>query len=151
MATSVPVIEITDHGHAAGIGRPYGKANAVHQWFVLHVQDGNDDCGTYPVSRDQLTELRDTCKNVLAASTLTDALVRNGTRWEHGAWVPILERGKTMVDARVAKELLPTQQGFFFGSTDYDEFYHQDLVDTCTQLDAVLAETGDEFEYHSSW
>ena len=33
------------------------KANAVHKWFVDHVQDGNDDCGcllyTSPSPRDQ--------------------------------------------------------------------------------------------------
>lgn len=51
------------------------KANQVHKWFVDNVQDGNDDCGKYYVSRDQLEELRDLCKTVLAtpevaASTL---------------------------------------------------------------------------------
>jgi hypothetical protein len=35
----------------------------------------------------------------------------------------------------VAKELLPTQAGFFFGSTDYDEYYYEDLVYTRDLLD----------------
>ncbi len=42
------------------------KANAVHGWFVKKIQDGVDDCGTYPVTAEQLEELRDACKAVLA-------------------------------------------------------------------------------------
>ncbi len=127
------------------------KANAVHRWFVEHVQQGNDDCGTYAVTRDQLSELRDLCNQVLAASTLTDGLVKNGERLENHRWVPMLELGKTIKDAHAAKEMLPSESGFFFGSTDYDEYYYQDLADTCRMLDTVLAETGDDFEYHASW
>ena len=29
-----------------------------------------------------------------------------------------------------AEELLPTQEGFFFGTTDYDEWYFNDIQDT---------------------
>ena len=41
------------------------KANAIHGWFVDNVQNGNDNCGSYYVSREQLTELRDLCKSAL--------------------------------------------------------------------------------------
>lgn len=41
------------------------KANAIHKWFVDNVQDGEDDCGDYYVSREQLEELRDLVKEVL--------------------------------------------------------------------------------------
>lgn len=34
------------------------KANSIHAWFVENVQDNEDDCGNYYVSRDQLEELR---------------------------------------------------------------------------------------------
>ena len=33
------------------------KANAIHNWFVTNVQDGNDDCSEYYVDREQLTKL----------------------------------------------------------------------------------------------
>jgi hypothetical protein len=127
------------------------KANAIHRWFVGNVQDGNDDCRGYRVSRDQLSRLREDCGRVLAASTLIAAKITNGERYENGKMVPILEDGKTIEDASVAQELLPTQAGFFFGSTDYDEHYYEDLVYTRDVLDKLLAEPGDEFEYHSSW
>jgi len=35
------------------------KANAIHKWFVDNCQEGQDDCGNYAVSREQLEELRD--------------------------------------------------------------------------------------------
>jgi len=41
------------------------KANQIHRWFVENIQLGKDDCGTYEVSRDQLTELRGLCNRVL--------------------------------------------------------------------------------------
>ena len=49
--------------------------------------------------------------------------------------------------------LLPPQSGFFFGSTDINEWYWQDLEHTATNLERVLVEFPDnwEFEYHSSW
>ena len=48
------------------------------------------------------------------------------------------------------EESLPTQGGFFFGSTDYDEYYMQDIENTIEQLEPLLQEEGD-FYYSSSW
>lgn len=45
----------------------------------------------------------------------------------------------------LAEELLPTRAGFFFGSTDYDEYYFQDLDDVVTQLTALKK----DFDYHN--
>ena len=33
---------------------------------------------------------------------------------------------KVLLDNSLTNELLPTQEGFFFGSYDYDEYYYQD-------------------------
>ena len=98
------------------------KVNSVHQWFVDNCQDGNDDCREAYVSREQLQELLDTCKKVVADHSLAD-------------------------------ELLPTQGGFFFGSTEYDEWYFTDLEETVTMLEQVLRDTpeGWSFAYQSSW
>lgn len=35
----------------------FRKANQIHRWFVENVQDGRDDCGTYPVSRAKISQL----------------------------------------------------------------------------------------------
>lgn len=42
------------------------KANQIHNWFVREVQNGEDDCGSYYVSREQLGSLVGLCKQVLA-------------------------------------------------------------------------------------
>ena len=41
------------------------KANAIHNWFVKNVQDGEDDCRKYYVPLEKLIELRDTLKEIL--------------------------------------------------------------------------------------
>jgi len=54
-----------------------------------------------------------------------------------------------------ALELLPPQQGFFFGSYIVDEYYFQDLRDTVAALDNALRtdaqDMGLRFTYQSSW
>lgn len=100
------------------------KANSIHAWFVDHVQNGQDDCRDYSVTVEQITELRD-----LAARVLTDP-------------------------AKLGPELLPSREGFFFGSYDYDEWYVEDLQNTVTQLDAVLDLVKGkslDLTYQSSW
>ena len=50
--------------------------------------------------------------------------------------------------------LLPPQEGFFFGSTDIDEWYWQDLMNTIEQIQRVLklSEMSKlSFYYTSSW
>ena len=41
------------------------KANAIHGWFVRHVQDGVDDCKAYYVDREALHTLLDQCTRVM--------------------------------------------------------------------------------------
>jgi hypothetical protein len=133
------------------------KANQIHQWFVEHVQGGEDDCREYSVSREQLQELLDTVSTVLQSTQLAPGKVRNGykmTPTSDGKFIeePILEDGQLIADPSVASALLPTQSGFFFGGTDYDQYYYEDLVFTRDTLTRVLAEPDDgEFYYQSSW
>jgi len=59
-----------------------------------------------------------------------------------------------LADKKQAPELLPTQQGFFFGGQDYDEWYFSDCQRTVDGIEKLLATEGLEhwdFEYHSSW
>jgi len=53
-----------------------------------------------------------------------------------------------------ANELFPTGRGFFFGSTDYDEWYFQDVKETIDLFERTLLEFDfdeEELWYHSSW
>jgi hypothetical protein len=47
--------------------------------------------------------------------------------------------GRTIDNPKVAKALLPTQEGFFFGSQDYDQWYLEDLEETAAVLKTELA------------
>lgn len=52
----------------------------------------------------------------------------------------------------LAPDMLPVTSGFFFGSTEYDEWYFQDIEDTIKILEEVLAMEGyGELYYRSSW
>ena len=51
------------------------KANAIHDWFVRTCQDGEDNCSEYWVSRDQLQELINLCKQVLEDNSKADDLL----------------------------------------------------------------------------
>jgi len=56
--------DVIDKNGFAGISVdfPMGywrKANQIHQWFVDNVQDGEDNCGSYYVTREQLEELKE--------------------------------------------------------------------------------------------
>lgn len=52
----------------------------------------------------------------------------------------------------LAPDILPVTSGFFFGSTEYDEWYFQDIEDTIKILEEVLAMEGyGELYYRSSW
>jgi hypothetical protein len=33
------------------------KANQIHNWFVVHVLNGIDECGTYEVTKNNIQEL----------------------------------------------------------------------------------------------
>ena len=98
------------------------EQNAIHSWFVANVQDGNDDCKKYYVSREQLKELRDSCVEV----------TQNKNK---------------------AKSTLPTTNGFFFGGTDYDDYYFEGIKETASRLTVLLNNTpeGWVFSYQSSW
>lgn len=130
------------------------KANAIHKWFVDNVQNGEDDCGYYEVIKEQLKKLLGICKTVKASTELKDGWVKNGERFENGMWCPMFEEGQTIVNSEVAAELLPTQSGFFFGGTDYDQWYMQDIEQTIEILTEVLDTTDfdvDMIVYCSSW
>lgn len=57
-----------------------------------------------------------------------------------------------LADRAKAAELLPPAAGFFFGGTEIDEYYFQDLEQTINIIDTCLGLPDDwEFEYQSSW
>lgn len=134
------------------------KANAIHKWFVDNCQDGIDECQTTNVDLDKLKELLAVINEVLEHTKMKDGKVCNGYEFKDGEMVPIMEDGQIAEDTTVAEELLPTTSGFFFGGTDYDNYYFEDLKRTKEELEKLfkLIEEKDEYKnlefyYHSSW
>jgi hypothetical protein len=129
------------------------KANAIHKWFVDYCQEGRDECQNTYVDREQLQELVGICKKVLALAQTKEAPVNVGTCWtQEKGMEQLTEPGKVITNIEEIAELLPAEDGYFFGSTDYDSGYLQDVTNTINQLEAALADPlqGD-FYYHSSW
>ena len=106
------------------------KFNALHIWFVDNVQNGVDNCGEYHVDHTDMEKLLQTLEEVLANR---DVLVDNEAHTK-------------------AKELLPTSSGFFFGGTEYDDYYYEQVEYTIGVLKEALADVGTgTYFYSSSW
>ena len=130
------------------------KANAIHKWFVENVQDGADDCGIYEVTRHDIQTLLNLCIKVKESSKLVKGKIKNGQTFKDGEWVDIFEDGEYIEDSTVANELLPCRSGFFFGSTEYDQWYMENINYTIEVLQKVLDTTdfnNEAIGYHASW
>jgi len=129
------------------------KANAIHKWFVDHVMDEEDQSGEWPVSKEKLKDLLELCKEVIANSKLVKGKIKNGRRINPKTkeWESILEDGEYIEDPSVAENLLPSKEGFFFGSTDYDEYYLREIIRTAEALEKVVENNSGEYFYQASW
>lgn len=99
------------------------KANAIHGW-IISTTNSVDDCTPIHLTKMDILQLRDDCQKVLDEGTTE-------TAWE----------------------LLPPTSGFFFGSTEIDEWYWDDIKSTIEKLNTIIDETSDDtqFEYQASW
>ena len=143
------------YGHIMEEVGYWRKANQIHNFFVENVQDGEDDCSYHnECTKEILEDLLDKCYKVLTGSIMMIGQVKNGQQYVDGEWVDCMEPGKVIINPEVAEELLPSCRGFFFGSTEYDEYYMQDIEDTIKIIKNVLATTDFETQmlaYRSSW
>lgn len=63
---------------------------------------------------------------------------------------------RVLDDHSLAEDLLPTMGGFFFGSTDYDEYYFEDVEEVLKYCEESLLPMFDELDdresiYFSTW
>lgn len=105
------------------------KANAVHGWFVENCQGGEDECERHDVHPEQLCQLAHLCEQALAA-------YRAGNLDE-------------------ARALMTPRAGFFFGGTDLDDWWAENMAYSATEIRRVIEAAarigGCEFFYESSW
>lgn len=132
------------------------KANAVHNWFVNHIQDGVDDCRYHrEITADDLRELRDVCEEVIKKARLIPGKIHAGTvHHSNGTVEETYESGKVVSNPSVCERLMPAVDGFFFGSTAYNEYYIEDLRRTIEICESALDTTDFDKQmiyYCSSW
>jgi hypothetical protein len=96
--------------------------------FLIPFFDYSENCEYKEITRDELEELERKCAIVSAAIPKVN---EDGEKiyWDE--------------DIARAKKLLPTTSGFFFGSTDYDEWYFEDVKQVLDWVIGVLAELQD--------
>lgn len=149
------------------------KANQIRQWFVDHIEEFNEDdnCEYYTVTKELLERLVMDCYCVLSSQKVIEvdekikkkmekvkALAERGVGGEKDGAKDTLEKmerkyGLTGITVR-PEDILPTSSGFFFGSTEYDEWYYRDLENTIEQCQKAVDETDWENEvvvYHEWW
>lgn len=104
----------------------FRKFNALHSYIVKTFADGIDNCQDIILYKEDVEQIKKVLDDVLNAHQQVEK----------------------------AKELLPTQSGFFFGGTDYDEFYFEDVKDAADLMQNLL----DNFDfenyqlvYQASW
>lgn len=109
------------YGAMVGVNVAYWrKANQIHGWFVDNVQRGEDDCGEYFVSKEQLTELLELCKWAMANKDAEALPPREGfffgsTEIDEGYWYDI-ENTISQLDAVLAEDDL-NEVAFFYHSS----------------------------------
>ena len=90
------------------------KANQIHNWFLEHCGPRDSDTG----------EVIDDCRPIEVEVVKLEQLLK--------------ECQMVLADHSLAQVYLPTQSGFFFGSTEYDEYYFEDLEATIKILEPVI-------------
>lgn len=77
----------------------FRKFNALHSYIVKTFADGIDNCQDIILYKEDVEKIKKVLDDVLNVHQ----------------------------QAEKAKEILPTQSGYFFGGTDYDEYYFEEV------------------------
>lgn len=131
------------------------KANAIHKFFCDNGEEIESQV-IYKISKENLQELLDKCNEVLEKVIIKEGKIQNGSTYnsEKGEWEPILENGEYIVNEEEIANILPTTSGFFFGSTNYDKYYLEDIKYTKEKIENLLNYMDfdeEECYYLASW
>ena len=129
------------------------KANAIHK-FLCDNGEKIEEQVSYKISKQVLKDLLNKCKLVIEKAKIEKGKVQNGQTLKDGKWEPILEDGEKIINCDEIAEILPTCSGFFFGSTDYDQWYLQDIKQTKEKLEEIINQIdykNEDVYYLASW
>lgn len=89
------------------------KANAIHSWFL-------ENCA----AKDPFDNPIDDCRPIEIPLEKLEELLNTCK--------------EVLKHQSLAKKLLPTEDGFFFGSTEYDKYYFNNIEDTIDIIEPVI-------------
>ena len=112
------------------------KANQIHNWFVQNCQGGVDDCGRYAITVADLMKLKELCEKILTMTEKRKAMRYTSFCAREKEEVDVLYL--TLEGVEYAIEHLPSRSGFFYGSTEYDDWYVWELKNTVEQINDTL-------------
>lgn len=127
------------------------KFNALHAWFVGECAGGVDECQEIYVGKEKMGELLGILKQVkekLDASKLVKKMEKGFNGKDHE--IEVYENSEEI------EELFAPESGFFFGSTEIDEYYKSNVEETIEVIEGLLKEdeeTGShgDYYYRASW
>jgi len=135
------------------------KENHFHRFFCENGEstpETTEWTGPYIISRNTIEDLLKRIDTILATKfdkPITKrfsngySIKADGKRIDHFIDLAV------EYDEEVADTLLPTQSGFFFGSTEYTSWYFQSLLEAKDVIENYLKNHPNEnqFIYDSSW
>ena len=105
--------------------RDWRKLNGIHGWFVDEVQNEVDNCEVHEVSIAKMEQFLADLKLALSQRKFCNT-----------------------------PEVMVPREGFFFGGTECDEYYWEEIIDTIGAIENIMKEK-DWKDYHywycSSW
>ena len=114
----------------------FRKVNFIQKFFEDRYEVPDDE--SVPITKEDLQELADLCERVMSKFEEWDSTKESLDSDDQ------VEPPKHIQE--YAEELLPTCDGFFFGSTDYDRWYFNDVKYVLKTVKEVLQEVEDSYE-----
>lgn len=129
------------------------KANQIHNFFMQKDVDGEDRIAKVGIS--DIKKLLDICKRLKRELRLETGKIHIGTKYTKDGKEEQYTDGEVIANPELAEALLPTRAGFFFGSTDYDGYYYEQICDAIHTLQRIVDEHDKyenvSYEYIASW
>lgn len=136
----------------------FRKVNCLVAWVEHNVREF-DNCEDVVLSKEDITNLRDDARKVV--EILKNAKFYN-QEYECGSSFDnktntrkvMIETKKVYKDIDDVLLILPTQEGFFYGDTDIDEYYFENIKRIVKEMNKILREIDfNEYEiiFHCWW
>ena len=117
------------------------KFNALHNYIVQHFGNGEDNCQEIYIGVEDIEKMLDICKRIHEDLKTCPKVIKGEGSCKYEVY-----------ESKLAKELLPPEDGFFFGSLEIDEWYKEDIEYTIELFEKVLKITNQfDIVYDASW